>query len=54
MRHVLDDLIAERYRPVSTPSPAPAPQKDTPATLAQRQRLLAELPGDEMPGEEPS
>lgn len=45
-------LVAERYRPLPTPSPTPAPHQDTPEVIERRRQVLADMPGDEWPGEE--
>jgi hypothetical protein len=48
MRDVLDELLAERFGLTSRPQVQP----DTPEVVKQRQRVLAEMPADENPGDE--
>jgi hypothetical protein len=52
MKDLISDLVEERYRPKATPPPDPLTPQDDEAARERRRRVLMEMPGDELPGEE--
>lgn len=52
MDDLINELLAERFGALPATTPVPEREPDTVETWNRRQKVLADMPGDEWPGEE--